>query len=148
MKSAGSQRVPITPFKYASSDITANVNGLYQFPWDITISANINYRDGLAFPQGYTATLADEDGFTHSETLAYNSFSSTKGDSVFVTDLKLSKTFHMGGRTKVEIAAELFNAFNEDTVLTRELNLASTKVQDPREVLSPRVGRFSATVHF
>ncbi len=100
-------------------------------------------------PQGHQFnSLLDGDGFSNSPALSHDAFDNIRGDDVLVTNLKLTKTFHMGGRTKVEIAAELFNALNENTILARELNLASSLVEEPREVLSPRLGRFSASIHF
>ena len=133
---------------YGSSRFTGNLNGLYQLPLDLTLSASVNFREGYAFPQARTVGYADQDGFFNTTALAYDSFDAVRGDDIFLADFKLTKAFQLSGRTRVEIAAELFNAFNRDTILARELELASSRANEPREVISPRVGRFSATVHF
>lgn len=134
---------------FGSSKWTFNVNGLYQLPWDLTVSANVNGRDGFAYPQFQSVNAVDPDGWQNTYNLSYDAFDTVRADSMFWADFKFTKTFHMGGRTKVEIAAEIFNAFNDDTVIARELNIVSGgRGNELREVISPRVGRFSATVHF
>ncbi len=133
---------------YGSSTWTANINGLYQMPWDLTISANINAREGYALPYADNVQYNDAAGFNNNTFVAIGAFDATRADDLFWADFKLTKTFSLGGRTKVELAAEVFNAFNDDTILARELNASTTRAGEPVEVMAPRVGRFSATVHF
>ena len=142
---------------FGSSRWTANINGLYQLPWDLSISANINAREGFAWPVGYALQIADDDGFTrfvtaagapNSSAFAYQSFDKVRGDDIILADFRLSKTFHMSGRTRVELAAEVFNVFNDNSLLAANLNAHQSTVGQPQEIVSPRVGRFSATVHF
>ncbi len=133
---------------YGSSNWTANINGLYQMPWDLTISANVNAREGYVAPYAYRHRYNDASGFSNTSFVLPGRFEDTRFDDLFWADFKLTKTFHLGGRTKVEIAAELFNAFNDDTVLARELRLGIGRSGEPVEIMAPRVGRFSATVHF
>ena len=133
---------------YGSSSWTFNVNGLYQLPWDLTISANINGREGFTQPYGERHSYFDAAGLRNVVFVKYDSFDANRGDDIMVADLKLTKTFHLSGRTKVELAAEVFNAFDEDVVLARELRTGISRTGQPVEILAPRVGRFSATVHF
>ena len=139
---------------YGSATWTANVNGLYQLPWDLTVSANVNAREGFALPLAQSLTSQfDAAGRSNSLTVKYDSFDAVRADDLFWVDFKVTKTFHMAGRTKVEIAAEIFNALNEDSILARQTVVANNNGDtltafDPVEVFSPRVGRFSATVHF
>ena len=133
---------------FGSSTWTANVNGLYQMPWDITVSANINAREGYSQPFADNQQYTDAGGFFNNTFIKYEAFDAQRTDDLFWADFKLTKTFSLGGRTKVELAAEIFNAFNDDTILARELNASTTRANEPVEVMAPRVGRFSATVHF
>jgi len=142
---------------YGSAGWSGNVNGLYQLPWDLTVSAAVNFREGFAFPLGHQTSVTDADGFTRnsgsatsssSTVFTYLPFDAIRGDDIFLVDLKLTKTFYMGGRTKVEIGAEVFNLFNDDTLLARNLKINQSTAWDPREVMSPRIGRFSASVQF
>lgn len=132
---------------FGSAGWTFNVNGLYQLPWDVTVSANLNGREGFAAPFSWRQRYNDPLG-SNTVFVKPGKFDDFRFEDLFTADFKVAKTFHMGGRTKVEVAAEIFNAFNEDTVLARELRLDTTRAGTPAEVLSPRVGRFSATVHF
>jgi hypothetical protein len=133
---------------FGSSNWTANINGLYQMPWDVTVSANINAREGYVAPYAYRHQYTDSSGFSNTNFVLPGQFEDSRFDDLFWADFKLTKTFHLGGRTKVEIAAELFNAFNDDSVLARELRLGIGRSGEPVEIMAPRVGRFSATVHF
>lgn len=142
-----------------SSKWTANINGLYQLPWDLTIAANLAARDGYAAPLGYRIAIIDEDGFyTRSSTtgveeynntvLAVGAFDDHRYEDVYNLDLKLTKAFTMGS-TRVEIACEAFNVFNENTILQENLRLdQTTTASEPREILSPRILRFSSTINF
>ena len=132
---------------FGSSTWSGNINGLYQLPWDLTVSGSLNVREGFAFPYAYRHVYFDGRG-RNINFVKIDDFDGTRADDVTVFDFKMTKTFHMGGRTKVEVAAEIFNAFDDDVVLARELNLNSTRATEPVEWLSPRIGRFSATVHF
>jgi hypothetical protein len=139
---------------FGSASYSGSVNALVQLPLDINISTNIQVREGFAYPYAVRYRISDIRG-NNNVNVKIDDFDNFRGDDIVVADFKVSKTFHLAGRTKVEIAAELFNSFNESTVLARELRIFEQDVNDPtnltnepREVLSPRVGRFSATVHF
>ncbi len=142
---------------YGSASYAGNINGLYQLPWDVTVSASVNFREGFAFPLGFQTSVVDADGGTRNvgngtdpaSTVFKNlPFDAVRGDDIFLVDFKVTKTFYMAGRTKVEIGAEIFNLFDDDTLLARNLKLNQSTAWDPREVLSPRIGRFSASVQF
>ncbi|MCB1050085.1 MAG: carboxypeptidase regulatory-like domain-containing protein [Acidobacteria bacterium] len=133
-----------------------NINGLYQLPWNLTVSGNLFFREGYAVPLGYRVGVTDDDGFFHrnatqddplSTTFAVASFDSYHYDDVYNLDLKLGKNFDLG-TTKLELSCEVFNVFNEDTVLARNLRLDQSTASEPREILSPRIARFSARINF
>ena len=146
IQSAGSGSKNNTYF--GSATWTANINGLYQLPWDLTISTNINAREGFSYPYAFQHTFVDAAGLFNNIFVKYDEFDANRGDDILYADFKLTKTFTMGGRTKVELAAEIFNAFNDDTIMARNLQVGVSTSNDPLEVVSPRVGRFSATVQF
>lgn len=137
---------------FGSARWQGNVNGLYQLPWDISVSGNLFFREGFAQPFTQRAVIADGDGRRRAVLLAVGGFEDERLDDVFNLDLKLSKTFNIGS-TRVEIATEVFNVFNDDTVLARNLRTDQTTAGVPnageiREIISPRIARFSATINF
>lgn len=134
---------------FGSSTWQGNVNGLYQLPWDLTVSANINFREGFAQPQGYrTSPMSNADTSNRRYILAVGGVDSMRNDDVVNVDFKLTKNFTMGN-TKVDLGMEVFNLFNEDTVLAENLRLDQTSTfGETREIISPRIMRFSATVNF
>lgn len=137
---------------FGSSKWQGNVNGLYQLPWDVSISGNLFFRQGFAQPFTDRTVVQDADGRRRAVLLAVGGFEDERLDDVYNLDLKLSKTFNIGA-TRVELAAEVFNVLNDDTVLARNLRTDQRTAGVPnggevREIISPRIGRFSATINF
>lgn len=145
---------------------TSSLNGLYQLPWDMAISGVLTAREGYLVPlfnqtQGFT----NGDGSAANINYSIGSLDSFRYDDLINLNLKLSKVFKMGS-TKVDLAVEVFNVFNEDTVLQRNRGFglhrnngqnaqafddAGTRLSPYRQVdeyLSPRIARFSATINF
>lgn len=142
---------------FGSARWSGNINGLYQLPWDLSIAGNLTFREGFAWPVGHVTSITDDDGFFNrtagfsaagSTAFTYQNFYAVRGDNLTSMDLKFTKSFHLGGQTKVDLAAEVFNVFNENTLLQVNLNADQSLAGEPREILAPRVARFSATVHF
>ena len=133
-----------------SSNWSFNVNGLYQLPKDITVSANIFAREGYAIPAFATAAIAEGDGITQNRQVQVGSLDQFEYDDLFITDLKVSKLLKLSGGTTVEIAGELFNAFDEDTVLSvcRDVASGQCNFGNINEAVNPRIIRFSATINY
>ena len=62
-------------------------------------------------------------------------------------DLRLAKQFTMG-RFNANINADLFNVFNENVILNRIRNVASTTFFQPTQNLSPRIFRIGMRIGF
>lgn len=134
---------------------TMNVNGLVQLPRDWQISGNLQAREGYAIPVMLVngsggLSVFDADGQITRKTVQIGSFGSDRYDDIFLVDLKAAKLFRLGGATTVETALEVFNAFNDDTVLAsgRSLNGGQASVGTVSQIVSPRVYRLSATINF
>src|SRR6185295_7035542 len=85
-----------------------NVNGLYQLPWDMTISGNLYGR------QGYGIPYIDRSGASD---VQIGQISDIRYDDLWTFDMRLGKLIKLQGAT-IELSAELFNAFNENTILS------------------------------
>lgn len=154
---------------------TASVSGLYQLPWDLAISGVFTAREGYLAPLFITSQeFTDEAGRPADVPFSIGELDTMRNDDLINLNLKLSKVFSIGA-TKVDLAVEIFNVFNDDTVLQRDRSVgihASNgnvnqdffeRVRDGSdqtigqyfdtfrridEYRSPRLARFSATINF
>jgi hypothetical protein len=123
---------------------TANLNAVYQLPWDFILGANLNAR------QGYPRPLQEEvdvpSGLTKNVILG--PVGSTRFANVYELDLRAAKDFRFMNRVGLTLAADLFNAPNQRTILQRETDLSVSNADRITEIQTPRVWRFSARVSF
>ena len=136
-----------------------NVNALYQGPWGIDLGANFFGRQG--YPNPYyvrVRNVDDANGIGHTYFVQINQLDTYRYDNVYELDLRLSKTFTLGGVTIIP-AAELFNVANANTVLQRYERTGSYNAHNGRfsqsdffnqiiEVQSPRILRLGISVNF
>ncbi len=133
---------------------SANINGLVQLPWDVNISGNIYAREGYTAPLYVSHNFTDAGGRSASGVVSIGDFDTLRMDDIFNINMKVAKVFNLGS-TKVDLAVEVFNVLNEDSVLQIQRRVASGAGANSdstfgriNETLSPRLGRFSATVNF
>jgi hypothetical protein len=134
---------------FINSKWIANLNAVYQFPWDISVGANFNAR------QGYPRPLAEEvpnDNVDlpsgQDKVVILGPVGKFRFPNVYELDLRAAKDFRFMNRVGLTLAADLFNAPNKRTVLQRETNLSLGNADQITEVQTPRVWRFSARVSF
>jgi hypothetical protein len=121
-----------------------NVNGLYQLPKDWSVSGNFYTRQGYGLPY-YDAVSTSIEG---TKNVQINDVDSERYDDLYLLDLRVAKLLTLGQNTNVEVAAEVFNATNENTVLQLSQRADSSSYQRINEILSPRVLRLVATINF
>jgi len=132
-----------------TSNWQANINFLYQLPKGYSVSTNIQGRQGYAVPYYDHVTVVDPDGISQTKQVQIGAMDGQRYDDLFLMDVKLAKTFRFESNTAVELSFEVFNLFDQDTILQtgRRVDSASQFLR-VREVLSPRIMRFGATVTF
>jgi hypothetical protein len=114
-------------------------------PWGVTFSGNFENRSGLVeapqqlftHPGGVTPTIVLNTAPIGSHILP----------SVNTLDLRLAKTFSMGGTRKVEARVNVFNALNINTVLTDNVRVGPQFGVPTSQVL-PRIFDFSVGYKF
>jgi hypothetical protein len=121
-----------------------NVNGLYSFPHDINVGANVFGRQGYPFPVYRSASLGLDGTY---RILLTPDIDTMRLKNLWDTDLRVSKVFR-ASRLNVEAVADLFNLFNANTELVRNRNAASASFQQLSQNLSPRIVRFGLKVGF
>jgi hypothetical protein len=130
-----------------TADWTYNLNGLVQLPYNFTISANVNGREGFVLPLFRRVDdFNGVDGIRERQNLQVLEVDSEELDDVHVVDVRFSKLVQFGD-TAVDLHFEVFNLFDDDTLLQlqRRINSNAGRVF---ESLSPRVMRFGARVTF
>jgi hypothetical protein len=131
---------------------SVNLTGVYVFPWQINLGANLNAR------QGYPAELRDAVSGLPGGTInvLLNNVGDIRFTNVYEFDLRLAKDFMIMHRVGMTLSGDLFNAPNQRTLLQRETLILSTagNAKDPTtsttsrsagwriaELQSPRVWR-------
>jgi hypothetical protein len=122
-----------------------NANALYQLPYGIDIGGNLFGRQGYAEP--FIIRLsAGRDGALRvlgsGETLDAQRY-----NNLWDLDLRLAKDIKFGGPVSINVAADLFNVMNANTILARTRQEGST-FGLAQNVLAPRILRFTAALKF
>jgi hypothetical protein len=131
---------------FIASKWNYNVTGLYQFPWQISVGASLNGREG--YPAIYYVQQGV--GAEGPKQVILGDVGDYHFDNVTNLDLRLAKEFRFFNRAGLTISADLFNVLNERTVLQRTLRTGPSRATSNRitEMQSPRVWRFGAKVSF
>ena len=124
-----------------------NVNGMYQVapdqPWGFNVSANVRGREGYPLPY-YLNNVTPSDGIQRDIQLTPTD--GARNEELFTFDLRLDKDVQFGGGFGATFSAEVFNLFNEGTVLQRERNFGGSQPNFVDETLSPRVIRLGVRI--
>jgi hypothetical protein len=137
---------------FINSRWSAALNGVYQFPYAITVGAAFTARDGYIIP--YNRRINARDGFGNKRVLI-GGFDDNRLDNLYQLDLRLAKSLTLARGPSIEFSADLFNAMNARTVLWRDYRLYSLNGSDLSsgtnnivEMQSPRIWRFGARLTF
>ena len=123
---------------FLNSRWSFNISGLYQLPWGINASANINGREGYPLP--FYVSDVERAGGTSSVQVVEN-IDDFRVDDIITFDVRIDKDFQIGD-LGVTISADIFNLFNEGYVVQREFNGASARVNFVDQIIGPRIARF------
>ena len=115
-----------------------NVNGLYQLPRNWTVSANLNARQGYGIPYYDRSGVKD---------VQIGKVDDRRYDDLYTFDIKVGKTLNFNG-TVVDLGVEVFNVFNDNTVIGVNPRVDQSSTNAIRENLSPRILRAGASVRF
>ncbi len=147
---------------FVNSRWNFNVNGLYQLPWGFNVAGNFYGREG--YPRLAWITVNAQDGIGTQNLLA-TGLDSKRYNNVYNFDFRLEKVLDVKP-LQVSLSADIFNLFNDGTVLQRlgKINSGTinSKTYDPTkppptgtatyntisQVQSPRVVRAGVRVSF
>jgi hypothetical protein len=124
-----------------------NANALYQVApnraWGFDVVANVTGRQGYPTPP-YVRVSGP---FGRRFVLLAPSVTTFRNPDIFVFDARIAKDFTFQAFS-LTLGVDGFNLLDRHTVLQVQTNAAATSAQQVFEVLSPRVFRFGATLHF
>ena len=124
---------------------TAKLSGMYALPWNMSVAAFYNLRDGTQFNRtiqspnrtgagGTVNVLIEPQGTTH-----YPNFSQL--------DVHWDKGV-LFGRRRIQFNVDAFNLMNASTVLARQTRQDFAQANFVTSILAPRVVRFGVKVNF
>jgi hypothetical protein len=144
IQSAGSGKsgIYLIPPKY---QFTAN--GLYQAGWGIDIGANFQMRQGYAEPY-YRSRVATNDALVpNKNVLLTQGADQFRLDAVSTFDVRAEKMFKFG-KSSFAIDFDVFNLFNNATVLGKQYDARVTTYNNVLEIMNPRIARIGARFFF
>lgn len=135
---------------YPYSEWQVKLNGVYQFPYDISVGAFARYQQG--YPYVLFATISDSTlgaalGTTR-HLIMVEPFGSRRFDNIFTLDLQFEKSFDFGTAGRLAVSANLFNVTNTNTIIRRNRSVTSSSLNNVDELISPRALRIGARYSF
>ena len=116
--------------------ILFKLNGTYTFPYDISVSAIMDYTSGRRWspvgrvsddllPQGRVYLLTEPRG-------------ANADDAIFNVDIRAEKTFKFADRFAVRLFLDIYNLFNSDTVASVQENYYSSSFGNAIDIQAGR----------
>ena len=116
------------------------LDGMYQLGGGFNVAGKLNGREGFVFPETYRS--ASRPGGAGRVEVLFDPIGNTRLEHLWIADLRLEKQFEFGGARRLSAIMDIFNLFNEPTVLGRERRQNLTTANRVQDILSARVFRF------
>ena len=129
---------------YSSFKWQVYANAIVRLPASFDLSTSIFGRQGGSFPVSIS-TAAGRDGTVRA--LATPTVDETRYDNLWNIDFRIARNTKMG-KVTLTPSLELFNALNNDVVLSRARNAGASTFNRIEEVVSPRILRIGARLSF
>lgn len=137
---------------YIQSDWSYSLSGMYQVApekaWGFNLGASVTGRQGypqIYFERVFRGTV--NDGVVGVNVPVEDELDAQRLDDILKVDFRIDKDFRISA-TNLTVSAELFNAFNDNTVLQRNGRLRRANSNYALETLSPRVFRLGVKLGF
>jgi hypothetical protein len=122
------------------------LGGMYQFPWAITAAANFIGQAGSPLNPYLQSPNRTSSLGTVNVLLEPNN--THRYSNYYQLDLHVDKAIRFGGPRRVTLNADIFNAFNNNVVLTTQERQNTASANNITNLLAPRVARFGLKVNF
>jgi carboxypeptidase family protein/TonB-dependent receptor-like protein len=126
------------------------MNAAYQAKWNITVGMNYLFRQGFSAPyyRGAVQAAADDLHPGGKNVLLVTDVGGYRLPNVHSLDGRLSWAWKYKARYGLNLDLDIFNMFNNSTILQRQLDLNLTGFNQAREIMNPRIFRLGARVQF
>jgi hypothetical protein len=125
-------------------------NGMYQGPWGVNFGANVVARQGYSQPF-YQSNVVTGDALSARKTvLLSRDVNANRLPGVTSLDGRVEKAFKFG-RANLAVDFDVFNLFNNATLLGRTYDARSTGALgflQTREIMQPRIARLGLRFNF
>jgi Carboxypeptidase regulatory-like domain len=121
------------------------LSGTYEAPWAIRVSPLVRYQAGANFARTISvgAATATAFGAIYSGTIDADARNSNRHDNITVVDLRMDRSFSLGGGMRLRGFVDLFNLTNANSAETRT-TATGTSFLRPTAILAPRTLRLGA----
>jgi hypothetical protein len=124
-----------------------SANGMYEGPWGFDFGANFVLRQGYVQPFYRSRVASGDPVLGNKNALLVNTIDEFRLDSVSTFDARVEKKFTFS-RTNLALDFDVFNLFNQATVLQRQLDARLTTFDNILEVMNPRIARLGVRFFF
>jgi hypothetical protein len=123
------------------------VNGMYQAPWGINLGANWLLRQGYGTPYFRSQVATGDPLANRKSVVAVSDVGDFRLPKVSSFDARVEKAIKIQ-RFNIALDLDVFNVFNNATVLGRQYDLRLTTANDVLEIMNPRILRLGARLTF
>jgi hypothetical protein len=125
------------------------VSGTYEAPYAIRVSPLVRHQAGANFSRQIAvgAAAATAAGAIFSGTINVEPIETRRHDNITVLDLRVDRSFNLGGKLRVRGFLDLFNITNTNAAETRTITTGTAFLR-PTAVLAPRTARIGARLSF
>lgn len=121
------------------------LDGAVQLPGDVLFSGSLNGRQGFPFIE--SVRTPNRGGALGRGEIMFAPPGETRLENLWVTNFRAEKDFNFGP-AQASVMLDMFNLFNEATVLKREQRQDLSNSNDIQDILSPRVFRIGLRFRF
>lgn len=122
----------------------SKVSGSYQFPYDIRVGANFQYRSGRPFAR--TALFSGGQTIPNF-VMNVEPYGTRRMPNISLLDLRAEKTFNLPGGRRVSARVNLYNVMNASTLTNLNTRSGSTFLR-PSAIMAARTAELSASFSF
>jgi hypothetical protein len=127
---------------FRSARWLGRVFGAYTLPWDVSLAASYEIREGYPSPREILTPVRANGGGQAVVYLAR--LGEDRLGSYNNLNLGVGKSVALGGGSRIKLMMDVFNAFNNDTVLSKRRRQNASNANRISALVAPRVLRFGA----
>ena len=118
------------------------MSGMYALPAGFNVSGFMQFREGNIIAP-YTFISSGNRAFgAGSVNVIQDTFGTHRLPTFWTVDMRVEKTFDLSDKGRIHLIVDVFNAFNQDTILAQHTSLTSSRYGLIREVQQGRTIRF------